>query len=170
MTNHDRVASTVAAWRTAGERGDADTAVSCLADDVTLISPLTARFRFHGRDQMRELLTAAFHVITDIRYHTEVGNDATRALFYYGRCGAEELEEAQLLRFNADGEIAELKLFGRPLPALTEVMKRLGPLLLHRQGRSGLARTISAATAPLAAMTRVGDRRIVPLADPNRTR
>jgi hypothetical protein len=170
MTDHDRVASTVAAWRTAGERGDANAAVACLAEDVTLISPLTAMFRFRGREQMHELLTAAFQVITEIRYHTEVGGDATRALFYYGRCGGEELEEAQLLRFNSNGEIAELTLFGRPLPALTEVMKRLGPVLLHRQGRPGLARAISAASAPLAAMARAGDRRIVPLADPNRTR
>jgi hypothetical protein len=169
MTDHDRVASTVAAWRTAGELGDADAAVACVADDVTLVSPLTARFRFHGRDQMHDLLTAAFHVITKIRYHTEVGHDATRALFYHGRCGDEDLEEAQLLRFNADGKIAELTIFGRPLPALTEVMKRLGPVLLRRQGRSGLARAISAASAPLAAMAGAGDRHIVPLADPNRT-
>jgi hypothetical protein len=43
-------------------------------------------------------------------------------------------------------------------------------VLLRRQGRSGLARAISAASAPLAAMAGAGDRHIVPLADPNRTR
>lgn len=161
--------STVGSWRSAGERGDAAAAVACLAEDVTLISPLTAQFQFHGRDQMLDLLTAAFEVISDIRYHTSVGDDpATRALFYHGRCGGEQVEEAQLLRFDAAGLIREITLFGRPLPALTEVMKRLGPLMLRRQGRPGLARFIGAATAPLAAMTKTGERRIVPLADPNR--
>ena len=169
MTDIDAAAATVTAWRTAGERGDAEAAVACLADDVTLISPLTARFRFTGREQMRQLLTAAFQVISEIRYHTVVGESAdSRALFYYGRCGGEQVEEAQLLRFDPAGKIVEITLYGRPLPALTEVMRRLGPVLLRIQGRPGLARFIGAATGPLAALTRSGDRRIVPLADPGR--
>jgi hypothetical protein len=144
MGNADSTKSTVDAWREAGEHRDAAAAVACLADDITLISPLTGRFRFHGRDQLRDVLTAAFEVIADIRYHTEVGAEPdTRALFYYGSCGGEQLEEAQLLRFDEAGKITELTLFGRPLPALTEVMKRLGPVLLRRQGRAGLARASS---------------------------
>jgi hypothetical protein len=169
MTDFDPSGTTVQAWRAAGERGDAEAAVACLAPDVTLISPLTARFRFHGRDQLRDVLIAAFEVITEIRYHTEVGEGGTRALFYYGRCGGVDLEEAQLLRFDPTGAISEITLFGRPLPALTEVTKRLGPILLRRQGKPGLARAVTVATGPLAAMTRTGEKRIMPLADPNRS-
>jgi hypothetical protein len=40
--------------------------------------------------------------------------------------------------------------------------------LLKRQRRPAVARFIGAATAPLALMTRAGDKRIVPLADPAR--
>jgi len=162
--------TTTAAWRAAGERGDGEAAAACLAPDAVAISPLTAAFRFQGRDQVREMLLAAVEVFDDVRYHTEVGDDHTRALFMTGRCGREQFEEAQLLRFDDEGRIVELTLFGRPLPALTAVMGSIGPLLVRRQGRPGLARVIRLATAPLHFFTRTGERSIVPLADPNRAR
>jgi hypothetical protein len=139
-----------------------------VAPDVQIISPLTARFRFKGRDQARDMLTAAFEVIDTISFHTEVGDESTRALFYHGRCGRENFEEAQLLRFNDEGLIVELTLFGRPLPGLTAVMAAIGPVMLKHRRRPGLARLIAAATTPLALLTRTGEKRIVPLADPNR--
>ena len=40
---------TIAAWRAAGERGDAAAAGRCLSPDVEMISPLTAAFRFRGQ-------------------------------------------------------------------------------------------------------------------------
>jgi hypothetical protein len=162
--------TTTEAWRAAGEAGDAVAAAACIAADGVLISPLTEAFRFHGRAQVQEVLEAAFQVFSDVRYHTEIGDERTRALFQYGMCGGEAFEEAQLLRFDDSGLISEVTLFGRPLPALTAVMAGLGPLLVRRQGRPGLARVIGAATKPLHFMTRLGERRLVPLADPNRRR
>jgi hypothetical protein len=162
-------AVTTASWRAAGESHDAELAAGCLADDVRVISPLTARFRFEGREQARDMLVAAFAVIDVIRYHTELGDESARALFFHGRCRGQEFEEAQLLRFDGEGRIVELTLFGRPLPGLTAVMAAIGPVLLKRQGRPVAARFIGAATAPLALMTRAGDKRIVPLTAPDRT-
>src|SRR6185295_11325732 len=107
---------TVAAWRAAAESGDAAAAARCLADDVEVISPLTERFRFRGRDQVAEMLAAAFQVITGIRFHTGVGTGDTRALFFHARAGREAIEEAQLLRLDGAGLICQLTLFGRPLP------------------------------------------------------
>lgn len=167
-TAADPISATTAAWRAAGEHLDADAAARCLAAEAELISPLTARFRFRGRDQIHEMLIAAFEVISDIRYHTVVGEGATRAVFFTGRCGAEEFEEAQLLRFDSDGLITELTFFGRPLPGVTAVMAGIGPRLARRQGKARLAVAITAAVRPLAAMTRIGDKRLVPLSDPNR--
>lgn len=105
-------------------------------------------------------------MISDIHYHTEVGDDVTRALFYRGRCGKEQFEEAQLLRFDQEGLITELTLFGRPLPGVTAVMAAIGPVLLRRQGRPAMARVVAAATKPLAVMTRLGEAHLVPLAEP----
>lgn len=170
MDATDRYDETIAAWRAAAERGDAAAAVRCLAPDVVVISPLTARFRFHGPGQVADMLAAAYEVLTDIRFHTSVGAGDTRALFFHARAGREEVEEAQLLRLDRDGLIRELTLFGRPLPALTTVLRDLGPRLLRRQGRPGLARLVAVATRPLAALTGSGDRRVVPLGDPARAR
>jgi SnoaL-like domain len=164
---HDKA---VAAWRAAGEAGDARAAAGTLAADVEVISPLTEQFRFRGRDQVTEMLTAAFEVISDIRFHTEVGDGATRALFYRARVGRQPVEEAQLLRLDESGLIREITLFGRPLPALTAVMTAIGPRLLRAQRRPGLAGVVGAATRPLAFLTRLGERRLVPLADPAKSK
>jgi len=162
-------ARTAAAWRAAGERGDVAAAGRCLAATIEVVSPLTAQFRFFRPQQVQDMLAAAFEVVSDIRYHTEVGDDVTRALFYRGRCGREQFEEAQLLRFDRDGLITGLTLFGRPLPGVTAVMAAIGPALLRRQGRPVVARAVAAATKPLAAMTRLGEAHLVPLAEPGRS-
>lgn len=161
-------AGTTAKWRAAYERGDLDAARSCLADAVEVISPLTAEFRVRGKRQATDLLAAAFELISDVRFDTEIGTGDARARFFYARAGSQRLEEAQPLRFDDAGQVREVTLFGRPLPALTAVMADIGPRLLRRQQRPGLARVVGLATVPLAAMTRLGEKRLVPLADPGR--
>jgi hypothetical protein len=163
-----RADQTIAEWRLAAEHHDAARAIACLADNVVLISPLTAQFTFDGRDRVGDVLIAGFQVIEEIRFHTEVGDDRTRALFYHGRCGKQALEEAQLLRLNREGLITEITLFGRPLPGLTAVMRRIGPIILRRQGHPQLGGLLGVATVPLHALTSSGEQRLVPLADPRR--
>lgn len=164
------VDETVEKWQRAAVERDAALTRACLAADVVFVSPLTDAFRFRGPDEVVEVLEVSFDVFADIRWHTAVGDGDTRALFFHGTANGEPVEEAQLLRFDGDGLIRELTYFGRPLPALTAAMVGLGGPLLKRQGRPGLARLITAATAPLAALTKVGERRLVPLADPARRR
>lgn len=160
--------TTTATWRLASEARDLALVTTCLAENVQVISPLTAQFRFTGRDQVRTMLTAAFQVIDSIRFHTELGDDQAKALFCYGHCRGVDFEEAQLLRFDDQGLIVEITLFGRPLPGLTAVMAAIGPELLRAGDRPALAKVIGATTAPLAAITRLAEKRMVPLADPNR--
>jgi hypothetical protein len=162
--------TTIAAWRQALEAGDAEAAGACLAEEALFISPLTDKFRFHGREQITDVLRSAVEVFDDVRFHTEVVDGSTAALFFRCRIGAQPVEEAQLLRLDDAGLIGELTFFGRPLPALTATMVGLGPRMLRRQGRPGLGRLIGMAVRPLAAMTRFGEERLVPMADPNRTR
>ena len=161
---------TVATWQRANETHDVDAARRCLAPGVVLISPLTEVFRFRGPDEVAEVMAAAWEVVTDVRWHTVLGDDTARALFFHARARGEVVEEAQLLRFDAAGLITELTFFGRPLPGLTAVMAGIGGPLLRRQGRPLAGRLIGAAIAPLAALTKVGERRIVPFADPKRAR
>jgi hypothetical protein len=169
-TGPSRADQTIAQWRQAAENHDAGQAIACLAGNAVLISPLTAQFTFDGRDRVADVMIAAFQVIDDIRFHTEVGDSRTRALFYTARCGRQALEEAQLIRLNHEGLITEITLFGRPLPGLTAVMRRIVPLILGRQGRSQLGSVLGVAAVPLHAITTSGEQRLVPLASPYRSR
>src|ERR1700757_2218511 len=99
---------TIERGRPGAEHHDAAEPIACLADNVVLISPLTAQFTFDGRDRVGDVMIAGFQVIDDIHFHTEVGDGRTRALFYNARCGRQALEEAQLLRLNHDGLITEI--------------------------------------------------------------
>lgn len=164
----ERSDATVAEWRAASEALDAERAAACLAGDAVLISPLTARFTFQGRDQVADVLAAAFEVIQQVRFHTEVGDGQTRALFYHGACDGQAFEEAQLLRLDDGGLISELTFFGRPLPGVTAVMRRIGPAILRRQGRGRFASVIGLAAGPLHGLTSSGERYLMPLAAPGR--
>lgn len=114
---------------------------------MELVSPLTEQFRFCGRDQVRALLAVAFDVLTDIRFHTQVGEGATYALFATASIGAQQAEEAQLLRLDRNGNIRHLTLFFRPLPALTGLLAALGPGLAQQQHRPALARLLAVSSA-----------------------
>ncbi|MEU8285673.1 nuclear transport factor 2 family protein [Micromonospora sp. NPDC048905] len=156
----------VAAWRAAGEAGDAAAAVAALSPDVTLVSPITEQFAFHGRQQVRDLLEVALATIEGITYTDQVAEGRTVALFYEARIGDRRLYEAQRLRLAADGLISEITLFIRPLPALTRLMTRLGPELARRNNQPGLARLIPLAAGMLHSMADTGERRIMPRAAP----
>lgn len=158
--------SAVSAWRAAAEARDSGRAAACLTDEVELVSPLTEQFRFHGREQVRELLDVAFEVLTDIHIHTQVVEGSTCALFATANVAGQPAEEAQLLRLDDDGRIGHLTLFFRPLPALTCLLAALGPRLARQQRRPALAGLLAVSTEPLHTMARTGERRVVPLAAP----
>ncbi|MEU4235710.1 hypothetical protein [Actinoplanes sp. NPDC026619] len=156
----------VARWRAGGENRDAAQAVTALAPEVRLISPITDQFEFAGREQVRVLLEVALPAIDAIRYTDEIRQGPDVALFYEGSIDGLRLHEAQRLRLADDGLIAEITLFIRPLPALTKLMSRLGPELARRYGRPALARLLPLASGMLHGMAATGETRIMPKAAP----
>ncbi|WP_084958372.1 nuclear transport factor 2 family protein [Thermoactinospora rubra] len=150
-------------YRQASETKDIALLTTTLAPDAVLRSPLSSRARFHGARQVEEVLSAALSVVSDVRYHTDVGDERTRMLAATGRLDGTELEESVLLRLDEQARIAELTLWVRPLPALTKLMAALGPALARRKGRPALARLLGPLTAPLVLATDLGDRRLVPV-------
>jgi hypothetical protein len=156
----------IALWRSAGEARDAAAAVSALSEDVRLVSPLTDRFVFTGRAQVRNLLEVALEAIDCIVYTDQVVQGSTAAVFYEGRLGGRRLHEAQLLRLDSVGLISEISLFVRPLPALTALLGRLGPELARRNGQPVLARVIPVAGVALHTMAVTGEDTIMPRAAP----
>jgi hypothetical protein len=152
-------------FKKAAENKDIELAVSTLADDVVLRSPITGRFPFKGKDMVRALFEVVYETFEDLSYHTVVGG---RVLVGSATVGGEPLEALQLLTFDEDDKITEITLFIRPLPGLTATMAALGPSLARKYGRR-TALLLKVMAAPLVAATRFGDRFGVRLALPERS-
>jgi SnoaL-like protein len=148
---------TARAFRDAAERRDLEALLATLAPDVVVRSPVSARLRFQGIEDARELFEMVFGALGDFTYTDEFGDEESRILVYRGRLAGHEIEEVQVLRFAADGRIRELSFFIRPLPGLAGVAARFAPLLAAR--RHGRLRTLlmRVAGAALRLLVSFGD-------------
>ncbi len=153
-------------YRRALETRDVELALSAFAPDAVVHSPLTGRVRFTGHEELRPLLEVAYSHLRDVSFHTDTGDASTRVVVYTARIGAEEIEEAAVLKLREDGLITEVTLFVRPLPGLVALMDAFGPDIARRNGRTFAARLLGVAAKPLLAMVRSGDKHAVPLAGP----
>jgi hypothetical protein len=158
--------TSVQTWKRAAETGDAALARTVLATEAVLVSPLTSQFRFEGGDVVEELLEDVFQVLTGIRFEDELVDGDRVALFATGRVGDRLLGEAQRLRLDEDGLIREITLYMRPIPAMTALLRGLGPLVARRQGKPATARLLAGAGAMLDGIASSGDARLVTLAGP----
>lgn len=151
-------------FQKAARTKDIELAMSALAEDVVLRSPLTDRFTFNGKDDVRRLFETAYEKFDGLDYHTAIGD---RVLLGGATVHGQPFEETLLLTFDDDYKITEMTLFIRPLTGLTAVMAALGPTLARKNGRrtAGLLKVMA---APLAAATRSGDRLGIGLALPKR--
>lgn len=162
----DRAAATTARYRAAGEAGAADALDGIFAPDVVLHSPITMRTVFRGPGQLLVVLRAAFASIDEIAYYEDLGDAHTRALFYRARVGRQEVEEATLVRLDDEARITEIRLWFRPLPGLTALMRSIGPKLARETSRPRAA-IVAGMTGPLVGATRMGDAAAVKLVRPS---
>jgi hypothetical protein len=124
----------VSAFRAAAERRDLEALLGTLTPDVVIRSPVSARLRFEGIGQARELFRMVLPRIDEIDYYDELGDQVSRVLFYRGRLAGAEIEETQLLRLAPDGRIREITFFIRPFPGLAGVAAGLAPALARTRG------------------------------------
>lgn len=165
---------TVRRWREMFEAGSADGVEDLMAEDITLHSPLTNAFTFDGPQNVAEVFRVVVRVVSEIRYHTILaeptasGSSTTWALIASGFVDGEPMEEVVLMTLNSQGLIRDMTLFGRPLPSLTAVMRDIAGPLLAAQGRSTLGRLTGPANAPLALITKLVERHVMPRLAPRR--
>lgn len=123
------------ALRRATEAHDVEGIIALLAPDVVLRSPISGRVRFAGRETVADLLRVVFGVLADIRFYETVGEgERTQVLFWRGRVLGLPLEEANLIRLDAQGRVAEMTLFMRPLVSLSALAVAVAPRLLTHRG------------------------------------
>ena len=65
----------VARYRTATEANDIDGVMDTLAPDAELVSPISGRMVFHGKEDLRVLLTAVYGSLGGVRWAKEVGSN-----------------------------------------------------------------------------------------------
>lgn len=146
------------ALRSAAERGDADAVAELLAPDVVFHSPMTMRARFEGKEEVAALHRDIFAVLEVIDTTDPLALGDTRAFTFRARVRGVEGEAIFLARFNKQGQIVEITIFARPLPALATLFAALPPRVSAR--RRGPLRGALAAflTRPLAFVLRTADR------------
>ena len=130
---------TTARLRQAAEAKDLDRAMTFFAPDVRVYTPVTDRVRLYGREECRYLLQTIFKTISFIRYHSDIGSGAQRVVVFSAVVGGVHYEETKVLRFNERNEISEVVFFIRPLSGLIMMAAEVGPRMLRKGGRPGLA-------------------------------
>jgi hypothetical protein len=116
-------------FRRAAETKDLDLLAETLREDVVLHSPVLFR-GFEGRDTVIAVLTQVAATLEDLSYTDELTEDRAVVLRFKANVGDRELEGIDFLELDAEGRVAELTVFMRPLTALTrfneQISARLG--------------------------------------------
>ncbi len=119
----------VSRYRDASPRKDIDELVSTLAPDAELVSPLSGRMVFRGRDDLRILLGAVYNSLQALRWDSEFGNERERVLVGTCRIGPFKIGDAMMFELAADGQIKRIRPHLRPWLGLTVFALVIGPKL-----------------------------------------
>jgi hypothetical protein len=112
-------------FRRAAEAKDVELMTEALREDVVLHSPILFR-GFEGREIVGQVLTHVAATLEGLTYVDEVQEGASVVLRFQARVGELELEGIDYLTLDADGRVADLTVFMRPLKAVNafnELMK-----------------------------------------------
>jgi hypothetical protein len=112
-------------FRIAAESKDVALMTETLREDVVLHSPILFR-GFEGRDVVGQVLTHVAATLEGLTYVDEVHEGDSVVLRFEAKVGELELEGIDYLTLDADGRVADLTVFMRPLSAINafnEAMK-----------------------------------------------
>jgi hypothetical protein len=143
-------ADAVAEFCSAASINDVDGMVAALAPDAELVSPLSGRMVFRGRDDLRVLLGAAFGSLHGLRWRDHVGDGAVRVVVSEARIGRVGITDAMVVELDDDGRIRRIRPHLRPWLALTTLALVLGPKLARHPGvvRRSLQRLSNGTNGP----------------------
>jgi SnoaL-like domain len=113
------------AFRAAAEAKDFSAAERLFAPDVVFRSPAVYE-PYSGLEALGLLLTNVAEVLEGFRYVDQVETGDTAVLVFEARVGDRELGGVDILRFGADGLIAEMTVMIRPLSGLQAVVEEMG--------------------------------------------
>jgi hypothetical protein len=111
-------------FRAAAEGKDFSAIDELFADRVSFRSPVVFK-PYEGREAIAVILGAVVEVFEDFRYTDQIESGDTAALLFEARVGDRELNGVDVLRFDAEGRIAELMVMVRPMSAVTALAEAM---------------------------------------------
>jgi hypothetical protein len=129
-----RMDDAIARYRAATEAGDVAGFMATLAPDVEVVSPISGRMVFRGRDDVRFLLSAVYGTLRGLRWTKTVGNGESYVAVGEARILGVGMTDAMVFEVGADGQIRRIGPHLRPWLALTLFALVLGPKVARRPG------------------------------------
>ena len=124
----------VATFCDATRANDLDRIVSTLAPDAELLSPLSGRMVFRGRDDLRVLLGAVYGGLSGLTWREVIGEGATRVAVSDGRIAGVTITDAMVLELDETGLIVRMRPHLRPWLGITLFAVLLGPKIARHPG------------------------------------
>jgi hypothetical protein len=121
-------------YREASEADDIDALIETIAPDGELVSPLSARMVFRGRDDLRLLLGAVYATTSELRWREQIGDGAARVLIGEFKIGPLRASDAMAFDLADDGRIRRIRPHLRPWLATTLFALLLGPRVARHPG------------------------------------
>lgn len=116
------------AWRTR----DLDAWIEALSPEIVLHSPVV-RTPFRGRTEANELFGVLFKTFGEVEVTGEFADAHSHAFFWRANVTGRVIEGADLLRYDEQGKIAEIRVLIRPLVDIAVFASAIGPPLAARQ-------------------------------------
>lgn len=127
---------------------DIDALVESLAPRPVLHSAVTGT-PFEGRDVLADLYASLFESFEEVRVLDEFQAGDTYAFFWEGRIDGRRVEGADRLRVDANGQVREITVVGRPLSGLMTFVTGIGPRFARRRRGALVARLLRLTALPL---------------------
>jgi SnoaL-like domain len=126
------VSDAVARYLEASQANDVEAILETLAPDAQLISPISGRMSFSGREDLRILVSAIYGGISNLRWGKQSGDETTRFAIGTFSIGPLSIDDAMVFELAPDGRIARVRPHIRPWLGLSALALTLGPrLALH---------------------------------------
>jgi hypothetical protein len=124
----------VARFCAAAAANDVDAMVGTLASEAELVSPISGRMVFRGREDLSILLAAVYGTVRDLHWHEHVGTGDPQVVVGEAKIGPFTLTDATVFELAEDGLIRRLRPHLRPWAALTLFALELGPRVARHAG------------------------------------
>jgi len=119
-------------YLSASAAGDIDGLIGTLAPDAEVISPISGRLVFRGREDLELLLGAVYGSLEGLRWSEPVGDGERRVAVGEARLLGVRMTDAMVFDLAPDGRIRRIAPHLRPWLALTLFALVLGPKVGRR--------------------------------------